>query len=224
MRFVLPTGATNKPSSNPSTTANSSAEAMSVRRRNPPCPEAATSDPFVFTPQPTSTAGSKPTQPSNSSPASSEDSEVTLFVDSPTDKHQRQLWGTTRTLIANAIKGQSEGYSIPIYLIGVGYRAALEVDQSALAGAKSVTITNFQGEAGKDGNGKLPNRRIVLRLGYAHPIFVPIPDDITVVVPSPTIIRLWGRDKQRVGQFAADIRALRKPEVYKGKVCTAPFC
>jgi large subunit ribosomal protein L6 len=122
-------------------------------------------------------------------------------------------------LIANAIKGQSEGYHIPIYLIGVGYRAALEVDQRALtsalasAGAKSITITNYQGEAGK-----LPTRRLTLRLGYSHPIFVPIPDDITVIVPAPTIIRLWSRDKQKVGQFAADIRALREPEVYKGKV------
>jgi ribosomal protein L6P/L9E len=214
MRFLLPGAVT------PKLGAEGTGE-RKVKRRNPPCPEDATSEPFVVSSSGTTTAAAA------ASPEAPP--QITLFVSSPTEKAQRQLWGTTKTLIENAIKGQSEGYTLPIYLIGVGYRAGLEVDKSQSPSASSSSnSTNSSSTPSNEEtktpivqsmtNESLPRRRLVLRLGYSHVIYVPIPQDIKVTVPSPTIITLWGRDKQRVGQFAANIRALRKPEVYKGKV------
>jgi ribosomal protein L6P/L9E len=211
MRFLLPGAVT------PKEGAEGTGE-RKVKRRNPPCPEDATNAPFVV-----SSSGNK----SAAAVASPEvPPQITLFVSSPTEKAQRQLWGTTRTLIENAIKGQSEGYPLPIYLIGVGYRAGLEVDKSqspSTSSSNNVSSTPLNEEAKTPivqsiTTESLPRRRLVLRLGYSHVIYLPVPQEIKVTVPSPTIITLWGRDKQRVGQFAAEIRALRKPEVYKGKV------
>lgn len=122
-----------------------------------------------------------------------------LTVKKSEEKLQRQMWGTTRTLISNAIIGMTEGFSVPLYLVGVGYRVALEEDpRGSLDG----------------GNGK----RLNLRPGYSHSVFVPIPSHIIAEVPSPTKIILSCTDKHLLGLFAAKIRAYRKPEPYKGKV------
>lgn len=115
------------------------------------------------------------------------------------------MWGTTRTLLSNAIVGQTTGYTIPIYLIGVGYRAAME---------EIPTITS---NASKAKDPSAPTHRLSLKLGFTRIIQIPIPPAIKVTVPSPTIINLFGTDKRKVGQFAADIRMWRPPEPYKGK-------
>ncbi|KAG7088436.1 hypothetical protein E1B28_012428 [Marasmius oreades] len=123
---------------------------------------------------------------------------LTVAVEDSDIKVQRQMWGTTRTLIFNAITGMTEGFTVPLYLVGVGYRAALEEDPRGTSDG---------------GNGK----RLHLRLGYSHSIFVPIPPHIKAEVPTPTKIALSCTDKHLLGLFAAKIRGYRKPEPYKGK-------
>ena len=102
-------------------------------------------------------------------------------------KRARMMWGTTRALINNMVKGTSEGFTINLEINGVGYRAAVQ--------------------------GKV----LQLNLGYSHDVNYPIPDDVTIKTDKPTSISITGRDKQRVGQIAAEIRSYRGPEPYKGK-------
>ncbi len=104
-----------------------------------------------------------------------------------TSKRARTMWGTSRSLLDNLVKGVSEGFTIDLELIGVGYRAAV---------------------AGQTLN---------LQLGYSHDIAFPIPEGIDIKCERPTAIRVHGADKQRVGQVAAEIRRYRPPEPYKGK-------
>ena len=96
--------------------------------------------------------------------------------------------GTARAILANMVTGVSEGFTRDLDIVGVGYRALP------------------QGPA-----------KIELQLGFSHPVFVDAPEGITFDVPQPTRITVKGADKQLVGQVAADIRKLRKPEPYKGK-------
>lgn len=111
-----------------------------------------------------------------------------VIVTRPDDSRQaKSLHGLTRTLIHNMIEGVSNGYSKKLELVGVGYRAALK---------------------GKD---------LEIQLGYSHPVNVSAPENITFEVPSQTEIIVKGISKEQVGQVAADIRAWRKPEPYKGK-------
>ena len=111
-----------------------------------------------------------------------------VIVSRPSDeKEHRALHGLTRTLINNMVLGVSEGYSKSLKIIGTGYRAAL--------------------------NGK----KLVLNMGYSHPVEMDAPEGITIEVPSQTQIIVRGADKQVVGQFAAEIRAVREPEPYHGK-------
>ncbi len=107
----------------------------------------------------------------------------------PLAKHKRarQMWGTARSLIDGLVIGVSEGYTRKLEISGVGYRAAVQ---------------------GKD---------LVLQLGYSHEVRYPIPEGIKIVTPEQTQIEISGADKQRVGQVAAEIRAFRGPEPYKGK-------
>ena len=99
----------------------------------------------------------------------------------------RNMWATSRTLINNLVIGVSDGFEKKLEINGVGYRAAVQ---------------------GKD---------LVLQLGYSHEVRHPIPDGITVKCERPTAISISGADKHRVGQLAAEIRAYRKPEPFKGK-------
>lgn len=110
-----------------------------------------------------------------------------VSVGNPADGKQRSRWGLTRTHIANMVEGVTEGWDVTLRLNGVGYRAMLE-----------------------DG-------KISLKLGYAHPIVVNIPDGVSVSIPSPTFILLQGIDLQKVTQFAASIRRWRPPEPYNLK-------
>ena len=112
-----------------------------------------------------------------------------LVVTRPDDEREhRSLHGLTRSLVANMVAGVSEGFTKELEIVGVGYRAAA---------------------AGP--------RRIDLQLGFSHPVAVDAPEGVEFEVPSPTRITVKGYDKQLVGQVAADIRKIRKPEPYKGK-------
>ena len=102
-------------------------------------------------------------------------------------KHARAMWGTTRALVNNMVTGVAKGFSVTLEINGVGYRAAVQ-----------------------GGN-------LNLQLGYSHEIAYPIPSDLNIVCERPTLIRVSGADRQRVGQIAAEIRAYRPPEPYKGK-------
>jgi large subunit ribosomal protein L6 len=104
------------------------------------------------------------------------------------EREHRSLHGLTRSLIANMVTGVTQGYSKSLEIVGVGYRAQAR---------------------GSDG--------LVIQAGYSHPVEVTAPEGITFEVPSPTRITVSGANKQAVGQVAANIRAIRKPEPYKGK-------
>ena len=112
-----------------------------------------------------------------------------LLVTRPDDEREnRALHGLTRSLVANMVTGVSAGFSRDLEIVGVGYRAVA------------------QG----------PNR-LELQLGFSHPVVFDAPDGVTFEVPAPTRITVKGCDKQLVGQVAANIRKIRKPEPYKGK-------
>ena len=112
-----------------------------------------------------------------------------LLVTRPDDEREhRALHGLTRSLVANMVVGVSEGFTRELEIVGVGYRAAA---------------------AGP--------RKLDLQLGFSHPVSVDAPDGVEFEVPAPTRILVRGYDKQLVGQVAADIRKIRKPEPYKGK-------
>lgn len=103
------------------------------------------------------------------------------------DKRARAMWGMSRTLVANLVKGVSEGFTRRLEINGVGYRAAAD------------------------------GQILTLQLGYSHDIKVAIPRDLKITCETPTQITISGADRQRVGQMAAEIRSFRKPEPYKGK-------
>ncbi len=108
---------------------------------------------------------------------------------SPRDdsKPARSQWGMSRTLVANMIQGVTAGFSRTLEITGVGYRAAAQ------------------------------GQKLNLNLGYSHDVVYDVPKGITVATPKPTEIVITGIDKQAVGQVAAEIRAWREPEPYKGK-------
>jgi large subunit ribosomal protein L6 len=112
-----------------------------------------------------------------------------LVVTRPDDEREnRALHGLTRSLVANMVTGVSEGFVRELEIVGVGYRA------------------NASGP-----------QRLEIQVGYSHPVHVDAPDGIEFETPAPTRIMVRGFDKQLVGQVAADIRKIRKPEPYKGK-------
>jgi large subunit ribosomal protein L6 len=113
----------------------------------------------------------------------------TLIVERPNDERgNRALHGLTRSLVNNMVVGVTQGFTKNLEIVGVGYRATA------------------RGPA-----------QIELALGFSHPVVVNAPEGITFEVPAPTRISVKGIDKAQVGQVAADIRSIRKPEPYKGK-------
>ncbi|KAF7797471.1 hypothetical protein EIP86_008668 [Pleurotus ostreatoroseus] len=123
---------------------------------------------------------------------------MTVAVEDMTNKKQRSWWGTFRTYVHNAIVGMTEGFSTPVYLVGVGYRAAMEADP----------LGKREGWSGQ---------RLNMKLGYSHPVYERIPDWVKVEVETPTKIMVSCTDKQKLGLFAAAIRKNRVPEPFKGK-------
>lgn len=111
-----------------------------------------------------------------------------LLVTRPSDRQEhRALHGLTRSLVANAVKGVSDGYTINLELRGVGYRA------------------------------RLAGRNLEMTIGFSHPVVIEPPAGVTFTVPEPTRIDVSGIDKQLVGQVAANVRKVRKPDAYHGK-------
>jgi len=112
---------------------------------------------------------------------------VVTIVPNGESKRARSMWGTTRALVNNMVHGVSAGFTRTLEINGVGYRAAVQ------------------------------GQTLNLQLGYSHDIPYPIPDGIQIACERPTLIAVSGADRQRVGQVAAEIRAYRPPEPYKGK-------
>src|SRR5437588_1745302 len=102
-------------------------------------------------------------------------------------KRARAMWGTTRALVNNMVTGVATGFTRNLDINGVGYRAAVQ------------------------------GSNLTLQLGYSHDVVYPIPKDVQIACERPTTIAVSGADRQRVGQVAAEIRAFRRPEPYKGK-------
>jgi large subunit ribosomal protein L6 len=112
----------------------------------------------------------------------------TLQVTRPNDERQsRSLHGLTRTLVANMVAGVTEGYTKKLEIVGTGYRVA----------AKGTDLE--------------------FALGFSHPVVIPAPEGISFAVETPTRFSVSGIDKQKVGEVAANLRKLRKPDPYKGK-------
>jgi large subunit ribosomal protein L6 len=130
--------------------------------------------------------------------------ELTVAVADASLKQQRAVWGLTRSLLANAVKGVSEGYTLSLRLVGVGYRAAVEAVPSISEEPSS-------------------SQRLNLKLGFAHPVLIDLPSDVQATTPLPTSIVLHGIDKQRLGQVAARIRSWRIPEPYNVRFPSLPF-
>jgi len=108
---------------------------------------------------------------------------------SPRDdsKRARSMWGMSRTIVSNLVTGVTEGFTQKLEINGVGYRA------------------------------QMSGKNIQLQLGLSHDVIYQVPDGIDVKCPKPTEIEVSGIEKQRVGQVAAELRAFRPPEPYKGK-------
>jgi large subunit ribosomal protein L6 len=103
------------------------------------------------------------------------------------ERQARMMWGTTRALIANMVKGVSTGYTRSLEITGTGYRAAVQ------------------------------GKNLEINLGFSHPVVFPVPEGIKITCERPTAIKVEGVDKRLVGQVASEIRAFRPPEPYKGK-------
>ncbi len=99
----------------------------------------------------------------------------------------RMMWGTTRSLIANMVKGVSTGFERSLEITGTGYRASVQ------------------------------GKNLEINLGFSHPVVYPVPEGIKITCERPTAIKVEGVDKRLVGQVASEIRAFRPPEPYKGK-------
>lgn len=114
------------------------------------------------------------------------ENQLNIFVENPEEKNQRSCWGTFNVLISNMIHGVNQGFEKKLELVGVGYRA------------------------------KTDNDKLILNIGFSHPVEFILPVGIKAIVEQ-NIITIQGIDKQLVGEIAAQIRKLKKPEPYKGK-------
>ncbi len=103
------------------------------------------------------------------------------------ESQARMMWGTTRALIANMVKGVSTGFERSLEITGTGYRASVQ------------------------------GKNLEINLGFSHPVVYPVPEGIKITCERPTAIKVEGVDKRLVGQVASEIRAFRPPEPYKGK-------
>jgi large subunit ribosomal protein L6 len=102
-------------------------------------------------------------------------------------KRARSFWGMQRSLVQNLVTGVTEGFTKTLEITGVGYRAAMQ------------------------------GKTLRLQLGFSHDVNIPVPEGVDVKTPDATTVEISGIDRQKVGQFAAEIRRWRKPEPYKGK-------
>jgi large subunit ribosomal protein L6 len=112
---------------------------------------------------------------------------VVIFTRNSDERRVRALHGLTRSLVANAVKGVSEGFTRELEIVGIGYKAQVQ------------------------------GRVLQMSIGYSHPVEYPIPDGIEIKVDKQVRLAVSGADRQKVGQVSAEIRGLRPPEPYKGK-------
>lgn len=115
------------------------------------------------------------------------DGKISVTPREKSSRRGRMMWGMSRTLVNNMVKGVAEGFKVDLEINGVGFRAALQ------------------------------GKNLVLQLGFSHEVIYPIPAGIEIKVEKQTLLSISGADKQTVGQVAAEIRSYRPPEPYKGK-------
>ena len=162
--------------------------------------------------------------------AETKERSVAFGIQDESVKVQRGIWGLTRALCANAVKGVVDGHEVRLRLVGVGYRASVEKDPMPRKHPLQVELERSRGHwyapdqkqteidrAERLVNASGPTERLHLRLGYSHPVLLPIPYGIKAATPNPTTIVLTSANKELLGQFAQEIRHYRKPEPYKGK-------
>jgi large subunit ribosomal protein L6 len=113
--------------------------------------------------------------------------ELGMFVTDPTQKAQHMMWGTTRTLISNAITGHTTGFTLPLYLLGVGFCAALDPNPHQLPANHQDVLAV--------GRPDVPRTRVAMKLGYPHTVYVVVREGIKVTLLSPTIIVVFGRPR-----------------------------
>ncbi|KAL7751580.1 54S ribosomal protein L6 mitochondrial [Sorochytrium milnesiophthora] len=137
------------------------------------------------------TAVAAPTETATADAAQQPETEnvVAVSVEFPGLGKQRAMWGTARVLLQNMVKGVTQGHTVKIRLVGVGFRAAMDTQRNVLQ----------------------------LKLGFANTVEMPVPEYVIVTIVSPDELRLQGPDKNIVTQFAASIRRWRKPEPYNQK-------
>ncbi|KAL2150671.1 hypothetical protein VTH82DRAFT_7234 [Thermothelomyces myriococcoides] len=123
--------------------------------------------------------------------------QVQLSVKDRDQKNQREMWGTTWSYLNNNIMGVSEGHTAVLRLVGIGYRASVEPRPE---------MEQYPGQ-----------QFVCLKLGFSHPIEMGLPEGVKASAPQPTRVLLEGIDKEKIMQFAAEIRRWRVPEPYKGK-------
>ena len=118
--------------------------------------------------------------------ASQQGGAIAIGVRDDSDR-ARAMWGMSRTLVANMLRGVANGFTTDLEIVGVGFRAAIE------------------------------GKNLKLQLGFSHDVMYSIPEGVKITCEKPTMIKVFGADRQQVGQVAAEIRAFRPPEPYKGK-------
>jgi len=128
---------------------------------------------------------------------------VLTFAARSSDIFARAMSGTTRSLVSNMVTGVTQGFEKKLDLVGVGYRAQVQGSKLDLVGVGY--------------RAQVQGSKINLTLGFSHPVVYELPDGVTAETPSQTEVLLKSSDKQKLGQAAAEIRAFRPPEPYKGK-------
>jgi len=151
--------------------------------------------------------------------------EIIVDVARKEDKKERALWGLFRAIVQNMVDGVVKGFEKKLEINGVGFKVEMsKVDQAVAAYKQKKQDGIKQGKASMVSESQyalkvlnfLKGPILEMRLGFSHPVFVEIPADLSVTVEK-NVVTITGADKQRVGQLAAEIRELKKPEPYKGK-------
>ncbi len=139
------------------------------------------------------------------------------------NKKFKKFWGLARSQMSDIIKGVSRGFTLTLNLVGVGYKAELgeSLNGQPLPLLEAELVDKY-GDKGKERLKEMiqegeKSSNLTLKLGFSHDIYLEIPEEITVTCPTYSQVVLEGNNKNRLSQFAADIRKYRRPEPYKGK-------
>ena len=147
--------------------------------------------------------------------------EAVVKVEKEDNKKERALWGLFRALVQNLVDGVTKGFEKKLELNGVGFKMqigkadlAKETYKKQLTDGKQSLMAEATYAVAK--LSQLNGQILEMRLGFAHPVFIEIPKEITATIEK-NVLTIVGADKQQVGQFASEVRELKKPEPYKGK-------